>query len=114
LGHGPAGTRGPGTAHLEEEVSGHGNGNGARSTAAVYRLEVEGRIGPEWAPWFGAVAMECVNGHTVLELMVADQSELHGLLRRVHDLHLPLVSLSRLAAGEDAEWQPADPPVCPV
>jgi hypothetical protein len=100
---------------MEDAVTGPTDGSGAQPTRAVYRLEVEGRVGPEWAAWFGAATVEAVNGTSVLQLVVADQSELHGLLRRVHDLHLPLVSLSRVARGADADaWVVPEPPVSPV
>jgi len=61
-----------------------------------YRLVLEGELAPEWADWFGAERVEHAGGRTVLELVVSDQAALHGALRRAHDLHLPLVSLTRL------------------
>jgi hypothetical protein len=67
-----------------------------------YRLVVEGHVGPDWATWFGADGMQAANGVTVLDVTVEDQSELHGLLRRVHDLHLPLVSLNRVETPASA------------
>jgi hypothetical protein len=64
-----------------------------------YRLVVEGQIGPDWEAWFGALSVVAADGLTTIEVSVADQSELHGLLRRAHDLHLPIVSLTRLDEG---------------
>ena len=60
-----------------------------------YRLVVAGELAPEWAEWFGAAQVTTSDGQTVLELAVPDQAALLGLLRRVHDLHLRLVSLTR-------------------
>jgi hypothetical protein len=64
-----------------------------------YRLEVEGEVGPEWASWFDARAVRAADGRTVIELEVTDQAQLHGLVRRVLDLHLRLVSLIRRDAA---------------
>lgn len=61
-----------------------------------YRLELEGELPAEWAAWFGARSIVTVAGRTQLEISVTDQAALHGVLRRVHDLHLQLVSLARL------------------
>jgi hypothetical protein len=64
-----------------------------------YRMEVEGEIGPEWADWFGADALLAADGRTSIELRVVDQAQLHGVLRRVHGLHLQVVSLTRIEEG---------------
>jgi hypothetical protein len=61
----------------------------------VYRLVVEGEVGAEWTAWFGDAAIVAASGRTTMELDVADQAELHGLLRRVHDLNLKIVALLR-------------------
>jgi hypothetical protein len=81
---------------LEQAMSGHPV-EGTRERVA-YRLVVEGQIGADWASWFGAVTVTAADGITTLEFAVTDQAELHGLLRRVHDLHLPLVALVRIGA----------------
>ncbi|HSJ15783.1 MAG TPA: hypothetical protein VK939_15360 [Longimicrobiales bacterium] len=59
-----------------------------------YRLELEGEIAQEWAGWFDADHIESAGGRAVVDVTVADQAALHGVLRRVHDLHLRLVSLT--------------------
>jgi hypothetical protein len=64
--------------------------------ALRYRLELEGELSGEWAAWFGDAEVRCHEGRTVLELTVPDQAALHGVLRRVHDLHLRLVALNRI------------------
>jgi hypothetical protein len=66
----------------------------------VYQLRIEGQLGPQWADWFGGlnITMEA-NGDTLLTGPVVDQAALHGLLRRVRDLGLPLLSVMRLEHG---------------
>lgn len=68
-----------------------------------YRLVVEGQLGPEWRDWFAAETLDTGEETTVIELRIRDQAELHGVLRRVHDLHLRLVSLTRVTASGDEE-----------
>ena len=61
----------------------------------VYRIEVEGEVGPDWAAWFDAEVSAAGSGRTSITAAVADQAQLQGLLRRIHDLHLRLVSVTR-------------------
>lgn len=62
----------------------------------LYRLEVAGRVSPSWVAWFEADTITPAGDTTYLEVRVADQAELYGRLRRIHDLNLPLISLRRL------------------
>ncbi len=64
-----------------------------------YRLEIRGTLGPSGSRWFGAETVWSAGPNTVLLLRVADQSDLHGRLRRVHDLNLELVAVHRLDEG---------------
>ncbi len=64
-----------------------------------YRLVVDGEIGEEWGSWFGECVLQSEGGRTILQVTVADQAALHGVLRRIHDLHLRLVSLTRVGNG---------------
>lgn len=74
--------------------------NPSEGRRAVYRLEIEGEVGEDWADWFEVETLRVVAGRTVIEVAVADQAQLHALLRRIHDLHLTLLSLTR--ASNDA------------
>ena len=68
----------------------------------VYRLEVEGSLNPTWNPWLEAESIVPAGSTTVLHVRVADQAELYGRLRRIHDLNLRLISLCR-TDGPDAQ-----------
>ncbi len=61
-----------------------------------YLIRIEGELGQEWANWFGgsAIARER-DGVTLLTCDVGDQAALHGLLRKLRDLGLPLLSVNR-------------------
>ena len=67
---------------------------------AVYEIRVRGQLGPEWAGWFEGVAITTEgDDDTLLTGPVADQAALHGLLKKVRDLGLPLVSVNLVHAG---------------
>lgn len=60
-----------------------------------YDLRVDGHLDRHWAGWFGALDLTHEpDGSTTLRVVVQDQSELHGLLARVRDLGLVLISLT--------------------
>jgi hypothetical protein len=60
-----------------------------------YEIRLQGRLGPRWSAWFDGLAVTAgPDGTTVLRGPVADQSALHGLLQRLRDLGLPLISVT--------------------
>ena len=63
----------------------------------VYQLRIEGHLGPKWTDWFGDVSITLEdNGETLLTGPVVDQAALHGLLRKIRDLGMPLISAIRV------------------
>jgi hypothetical protein len=67
----------------------------------VYQIRLEGHLGREWADWFGGLSITLEdNGDTLLTGPVVDQAALHGLLRKVRDLGIPLVSVIRVKPGQ--------------
>ena len=66
----------------------------------VYQIRIKGHLGPRWVDWFEGLTITLEeNGDTLLTGPVVDQAALHGLLRRVRDLGLPLLSVVRLEPG---------------
>jgi len=67
----------------------------------VYQIRIKGQLGREWADWFEGLAITLEdNGETLLTGPVVDQAALHGLLRKVRDLGVPLLSVSRVEPGQ--------------
>jgi hypothetical protein len=63
----------------------------------VYQIRIKGHLGCEWADWFEGLAITALdNGETLLTGAVIDQSALHGVLRKVRDLGIPLLSVVRV------------------
>lgn len=64
---------------------------------AFYRLRVKAHLDDQWSDWFeGLTITREPNGETLLCGMVTDQAALHGLLKKVRDLGLGLISVSRV------------------
>jgi hypothetical protein len=67
----------------------------------VYQIRVQGHLGPQWTDWFLGLAIQLTDtGETLLAGPVCDQAALHGLLRKVGDLGMPLLSVSSMTPGE--------------
>jgi hypothetical protein len=63
----------------------------------IYQIRIEGHLGPRWSGWFeGLTITPEGDGETLLTGPVADQAALHGLLRKVRDLGMPLISAVRV------------------
>ena len=66
----------------------------------LYEIRIKGHLEDRWADWFEGMTITLEeDGDTLLSGPVADQAALHGLLKRVRDLGLPLVSVSPLEHG---------------
>jgi hypothetical protein len=64
--------------------------------SAWYEIRLQGQLDPRWATWFeGMTLTDRTDGTTVIHGLVADQAALHGLLQRLRDLGLPLLSVDR-------------------
>jgi len=69
-------------------------------TPAVYRVSVKGVLDPSWSDWFDGFTITSSEDETELMGMVADQAALHGILTKLNDLGLPLVSVSQTRPGK--------------
>jgi hypothetical protein len=60
-----------------------------------YEIRVEGTLGEDWSAWFDGLDVASDGGDTVIYGVLPDQPALHGLLNRVRDLGLRLISVRR-------------------
>ena len=74
---------------------------GDRPEARRYEIRIAGHLDAHWATWFDGLAVSHQgDGTTVVSGPVADQAALHGLLLRVRDLGLPLVSVTQVETDQ--------------
>jgi len=65
--------------------------------APIYRVEIEGHLDRSWAEWFDGMAIDQQpNGMSVLSGSVTDQSALFGLLKKMHNMGLTIISVQRI------------------
>ena len=74
--------------------------------AGLYEIRIKGHIDARWADRFDGLTITLAeNGETLLSGPVAHQAALHGLLKKVRDLGMPLISVSLVAPGPSPEFK---------
>jgi hypothetical protein len=66
----------------------------------LYEIRVEGCLPAQWADWFESLTITWEGGDTLLTGPLADQAALYGLLKKVRDLGMPLISVNRAASHQ--------------
>jgi hypothetical protein len=75
-------------------MSGVDASSGDQHKVGIYEIRLQGHLDNRWADWFDGLAITLAdNGETWLTGPVVDQAALHGLLRKVRDLGLPLIAV---------------------
>ena len=93
------GARGPGRTAGPDPEPGRAPAGAEASTSggpAHYEIRVEGVLDSRWAAWFGGLHIERDDTQTVISGSLADQPALHGLLTKIGNLGLCLISVRRL------------------
>ena len=73
---------------------------GRHQNSGRYAIRVKGHLDTRWAAWFdGLTLTDSSDGTTIIHGSVADQAALHGLLQKIRDLGLPLISVNPVAPG---------------
>ncbi|MCP4539714.1 MAG: hypothetical protein GY832_21460 [Chloroflexi bacterium] len=68
----------------------------------IYQIRIKGHLSQQWAEWFEGLTITLEdNGETFLTGPVVDQAALYGLLKKVQDLGMPLLSVSHVEPGSD-------------
>ena len=66
----------------------------------VYQIRLKGQLSPQWTDWFEGLTVTVEDdSETLLTGPVVDQAALHGLLKKVRDLGMPLISVNPVKAG---------------
>jgi hypothetical protein len=82
-----------------------------KSQPPVYEIRIKGHLGSQWTDWFEGLTITLEdNGDTLLTGPVVDQAALHGLLKKVRDLGMPLVSVCPKEPGQEVSPE-VKPPV---
>ncbi len=76
-------------------MDGTGGSRADGAEARRYEIRIEGHLDTRWAAWFEGMSLtHATDGTTALDGMVADQAALHGLLQKLRDLGVPLISVT--------------------
>jgi hypothetical protein len=65
-----------------------------------YEIRVKGKLGHRWSGWFDDFEISVENDKTLLSGYVADQAALHGLINKIRDVGLTLLSIQQIAGEE--------------
>lgn len=80
-----------------------------RNEPGLYEIRIKGHLDDKWASWFeGFSITRADNGETLLRGPVSDQAALHGVLRKVRDLGLPLLSVNAAPKQANSLDRPGD------
>jgi hypothetical protein len=86
------------TGHTRDRVmSNELNSESEKAQPMIYQIRIKGHLSREWTDWFEGLTITALdNDETLLTGPVLDQAALHGLLRKVRDRGMPLVSVMRV------------------
>jgi len=77
------------------------NSKAGPSESMIYQIRIKGHLGRQWTDWFGGLSITLEdNGETLLTGPVVDQAALHGLLRKVRDLGMPLLAVTHVTSDQ--------------
>ncbi len=84
------------------------------SEPTFYEIKVQGLLSQEWSKWFEGMTLTAVEDRatgvefTIISGLVEDQPALHGLLNKIRDLNLPLISVRKSIPGSDTVEEISD------
>jgi hypothetical protein len=78
------------------------NKRSSRTDPVIYHIQIAGHLGPQWTDWFEGMTITLEdNGETLLTGPVIDQAALYGLLKKVRDPGMPLLSVNCINPGSE-------------
>src|SRR5438128_12096405 len=95
------------TGHTRDRVmSNEINSGSEKAQPLVYQIRIKGHLGRDWTDWFGGLTITLEdNGETLLTGPVIDQAALHGVLKKVRDVGMPLLSVIEVQFNENHRYQ---------
>ena len=73
----------------------------------VYQFRIKGHLGPQWMGWFEGLTVTLEeDGNTLLSGPMIDQSAMHGVLKKIRDLGMPLLSMNPIDSDPAAKTDP--------
>ena len=72
----------------------------AYDKASLYQIRIRGILDASWSDWFEGFSIHTDGGETLLQGTVIDQAALHGILAKINDLGLTIISVTQLPQGE--------------
>ena len=70
----------------------------------VYQFRIKGHLSQQWMNWFEGLAISLEeDGNTLLSGTVIDQAALHGILKKIRDLGMPLLSVNPMVSGQETK-----------
>jgi len=89
------------TGHERSALSNERNPRTSSGEPVIYQIRIKGHLDRRWADWFeGMTITPEEGGETLLTGSVVDQAALHGLLRKVRDLGIPLISVTSVQTDQ--------------
>jgi hypothetical protein len=83
------------------KMSNERNPEGDAGQSMVYQFRIKGHLDRQWEDWFDGLTITWEeDGNTLLTGIVIDQAALHGLLKKVRDLSMPLLSVNRVNSNQ--------------
>ncbi len=84
----------------------------AMDQPALYIIRVRGQLDTSWADWFGGLTLapQAAGPETLLSGRIVDQAALHGILAKLHDLNLILLSVLRVEGEQNHAGAPSPLP----
>ena len=78
------------------------NAKSEPSQSIIYQIRIKGHLGCQWTEWFGGLTITMEDsGETLLTGPVVDQAAMYGLLKKVRDLGMPLISVNRIELSRE-------------
>ena len=90
------------TGHTRDRIMSNDiNSESEKAQPMIYQIRIKSHLGRHWTDWFEGLTITALdNGETLLTGPVVDQAALYGLLRKVRDVGMPLVSVMRVKPGQ--------------